>query len=213
MSRSLEPSARVETLTQRISAACLAAAGWRTELAEPLPDRCVIIGAHHTTWWDLVLSMLLMGATGLRFRWVAKNSLFRPPLGWLLAALGGMPVQRSARANFVQQMVAAFADGGPLRVALLPEGTRRRVDHWKTGFYYIAHGAGVPVALGFADFSRRVVGLGPVLMPTGDVAADFECYRAFYAGVTARFPDRQGEVRLLADGRAGAPPTATPPAE
>lgn len=189
-------------MIQRLSDACLAVAGWRADVAEPVPERCVVVGAHHTTWWDLILTLLLMGATGLRFRWVGKESLFRGPLGWLLRALGGMPVQRSARANFVGQMVEAFERGGPLRVAILPEGTRRRVDHWKTGFYYVALGANVPVVLGYADYRRRRVGLGPVLVPSGDIAADFQRYRAFYAGVTARNPALQGDVRLAADERA-----------
>ncbi len=198
MPRQQLPSAR-KTITQRLSSACLAAAGWQAELAEPPPARCVIIGAHHTIWSDLILTLLLMGATGVRFRWVAKASLFRGPLGWLLRALGGMPVQRSARANFVAQMVTAFEPGGPLRVAILPEGTRRRVSHWKTGFYYIALGAGVPIALGYADYRRRRVGLGPLLTPTGDIEADFQRYRAFYAGVTGCYPERQGEVRVASE--------------
>lgn len=199
------PSTR-QTPAQRLSGACLAAAGWRVEQAEALPARCIIVGAHHTTWWDLILTLLLMGATGLRFRWVAKESLFWPPLGWLLGALGGMPVRRSARANFVGQLVAAFAGGGPLRIAIIPEGTRRRVTHWKTGFYHIARGAGVPIVLGYADYRRRAVGLGPVLTPTGDIEADFQQYRAFYAGVTGRYPALQGEVRLASDEAAGSAP-------
>lgn len=190
------------TILQHASSACLALWGWRAELAVPLPERCVIIGAHHTTWADFFVSMLLMGATGVRFRWVAKASLFRKPLGWLLQALGGMPVQRFARANFVEQMIAAFAPGDPLRLAILPEGTRRYVDHWKTGFYYIAVGANVPIALAYADYKRKLVGIGPVLMPTGDIAADFQQYRTFYAGITALHPERQGEVRLAADANA-----------
>lgn len=202
-----QPAPR-KTLIERLSGACLAAGGWRAELAEPLPGRCIIVGAHHTTWWDLILTWLLMGATGLRFRWVAKDSLFRGPLGWLLRALGGMPVRRSARGNFVGQIVEAFAGGDPLRVAILPEGTRRRVTHWKTGFYHIALGAGVPIVLGYADYRRRLVGLGPVLTPTGDIEADFQQYRAFYAGVTGRYPELQGEVRLVTDDQPGLAPAS-----
>ncbi|WP_165774729.1 1-acyl-sn-glycerol-3-phosphate acyltransferase [Candidatus Viridilinea mediisalina] len=188
-----------KTLLQRLSGACLALAGWRAEVAEPLPPRCLIIGAHHTTWWDLIVTLLLMGATGVRFRWIAKDSLFRAPLGWLLRALGGMPVRRGAKANFVGQMVAAFQADPELRVAMVPEGTRRRVDHWKTGFYYIAHGAGVPIVLGYADYAKRCVGLGPVLLPSGDLDADFARYRAFYGAVTGRFPQFQGAVRHVAE--------------
>lgn len=192
-----------KTLIQRLSTTCLAAAGWRAELAEAIPERCIVVGAHHTTWWDFILTLLLIGATGIRFRWVAKESLFRAPFGWLLRRLGGIPVRRYSRANFVDQMVAGFAQGGPLRVAISPEGTRRRVTHWKTGFYYIALGAGVPIVLGYADYRRRRVGLGPSLTPTGDIDADFQHYRAFYAGVTACYPERQGDVRHASDAHVG----------
>lgn len=192
-----------KTLTQRLCTICLALAGWRVELAASPPARCIIIGAHHTTWWDFILTLLLMGATGVRFRWVGKESLFHGSLGWFFRGLGGIPVRRSARANFVDQMVATFAQGGPLRVAISPEGTRRHIDHWKTGFYYIALGAGVPIVLGYADYRRRLVGLGPSLMPTGDIAADFQHYRAFYARVIACYPERQGEVRHASDAHAG----------
>lgn len=201
-----QASSSCRTLTQRLSGALLAAAGWRAEIAAPLPDRCVIIGAHHTTWWDLILTLLLMGATDVRFRWVAKESLFWWPLGALLRALGGIPVRRMAQADFVGQMVAIFARGGPLRLAILPEGTRNYANHWKTGFYYIALGADVPIILGYADFRRRLVGLGPLLVPTGDLDADFRRYHDFYAGVAALHPDRQGEVRHILDDQAGPAP-------
>lgn len=200
------PAPPRKTLTQHLSTACLSAAGWRVEMAEVPPERCVIIGAHHTVWVDLILTLLLMGATGVRFRWVGKESLFQGPLGWLLRTLGGIPVRRSVRANFVDQIVAAFDQSGPLRVAILPEGARRHVTHWKTGFYYIAMGAGVPIVLGYADFRRRRVGLGPLLLPTGDIDADFERYRAFYAGVRGCYPERQGEVRCTSDQQDGPAP-------
>lgn len=183
------------TLLQRVCTGLLALGGWRVEVAEPPPERCVIIGAHHTTWFDLILTLLLMGATGFRFRWIAKAVLFRPPLGWLLRALGGMPVERGARAHFVDQIVAAFAPGTPLRIAIVPEGTRSFTDHWKTGFYYIALGAHVPIVPGYADFARRCVGLGPALMPTGVIEADFVEYERFYANIVGMIPERQGLVR------------------
>lgn len=188
------------TWLQRLSQACLGVAGWRAEVAEPLPARCVMIGAHHTTWFDFVMNLLLMGATGLRYRWMAKSSLFRKPFGGIMRALGGMPVERGARANFVDQVVAQLHQHESLIIALLPEGTRRHTSHWKTGFYYIALGAQVPIALGYVDYKRRRIGVGPILMPTGDIEADFVRYRDFYATITGLHPERQGDVRLLSDG-------------
>jgi 1-acyl-sn-glycerol-3-phosphate acyltransferase len=199
MHRQHDPTARRKTVIQHLSSACLSAWRWRVELVEPLPPQCIIIGAHHTSWLDLMLTLLFMGATGLRFHWVGKESLFRGPVGWLLRRLGGISVRRGARAHFVDQMVTAFQRGGPLRIAISPEGTRRHVSHWKTGFYYIALGAKVPVALGYADFHRRRVGVGPLLTPTGDIDADFQRYRDFYAAVTGLHPERQGDVRRADD--------------
>ena len=81
-------------------------------------------------------------------------------------------------------------------IAILPEGTRRNATYWKTGFYYIALGAGVPIVMGYADYRSKVVGLGPALIPTGDIQADFEPIQAFYAGITGKHPERQGAIQI-----------------
>src|SRR5262245_55989684 len=144
--------------TQRVGLAIAAAVGWHVDVPEPPPARCVIIGAPHTSNWDLVLTLLLMLAAGLRLRWVGKDTLFRGPFGWLLRKLGGIPIDRRTTKNFVEQMVEAFRSRESLRLGISPEGTRSNATHWRTGFYYIALRAGVPVVLGFADYRRRVVG-------------------------------------------------------
>ena len=156
----------------------------------------MIIGAPHTSNWDLVLTLLLMLAADLRLHWVGKDTLFRGPFGWLFRRLGGIPIDRRAPQKFVEQMVAAFRENASLRLAIAPAGTRKNAPHWRSGFYYIALGAGVPIVLGYADYRRRVVGLGPTLHPTGDIQADFESIRAFYAGIVGRHPRRQGEIRI-----------------
>lgn len=178
-------------------------AGWRVVLPEQVPRRCVVIGAPHTSAWDLPLTLLLMLAGGLRLRWVGKESLFRGPAGVALRALGGLPVRREARADFVGQMVAAFGADPDLRLALLPEGTRSWAPAWKTGFYYIAVGARVPIVLGYADYRRRLVGLGPTITPSGDIQADFVAIRSFYADIVGRYPERQGPIRIAAESPEG----------
>ena len=186
---------QAQRVSQRIGLAIAAAAGWQVRV-QPPPARCVVIGAPHTSNWDLPATLLLMLAANLRLRWVGKDALFRGPLGRLFRALGGIPVNRSARTNFVEQMVEAFRSNDSLMIAMLPEGTRRNASHWKTGFYYIALNAGVPIVLGDADYRRRVVGLGPALHPTGDIQADFEIIRAFYAGISGKHPERQGAIHI-----------------
>jgi 1-acyl-sn-glycerol-3-phosphate acyltransferase len=190
------PMQTVSPLTQELARACAHLLGWQIEARELIPPRCVIIGAHHTTGWDLPAAILLMLATNTPFRWVGKDALFRGAQGWLLRHIGGIPVNRATRCNFVGQVVAMFAAHAELRVALCPEGTRQRAAHWRTGFYYIALGAGVPIVLGYADYARKQLGFGPILTPSGDIEADFALIRAFYAGKTARHPERQSEICL-----------------
>jgi 1-acyl-sn-glycerol-3-phosphate acyltransferase len=187
---------QAQRVSRRIGLALAAAAGWQVHIQQPPPARCVIVGAPHTSGWDLPLTLLLMLVAGLRLRWIGKDTLFRGPIGWLLLRLGGIPVNRRSRENFVEQMVAAFRANEELMIAILPEGTRRNAQYWKTGFYYIALGGGVPIVLGYADYRRRVVGLGPVFHPTGDIQADFAIIRAFYTGITGKHPERQGTIQL-----------------
>jgi 1-acyl-sn-glycerol-3-phosphate acyltransferase len=186
---------QAQRVSQRIGLAIAAAAGWQVRV-EPPPRRCVVIGAPHTSGWDLPLTLLMMLAADLRLRWIGKDTLFRGPIGWMLRGLGGLPVNRRSRNNFVDQMVEAFRVNESLMVAILPEGTRGNATHWKTGFYYIALGADVPIVLGYADYRRRIVGLGPVLHPTGDIQADFATIRAFYAGIVGKHPERQGAIQI-----------------
>ena len=176
--------------------ALAALAGWKVDVPQPPPARCVIVGAPHTSNWDVVVMLLLMMVSGVKLEWLGKDSLFRGPFGRVFRWLGGIPVNRRASENVVEQMVAVFRTRETLRLAIGPEGTRHNAPYWKTGFYYIAQGAGVPILLGYADYRRRVVGIGPVLHTTGDIQADFEFIRAFYAGIVGRHPERQSTIKL-----------------
>ena len=185
-----------KTFTQRIGLAVARVIGWQVRVEQAPPVKCVVIGAHHTSGWDLLMTLVLMWSAKLKFRWIAKDTLFRWPLAALMRSLGGMPVNRRRNGDFVQSMVEAFHACDELMIAIAPEGTRREAAHWKTGFYYIAMGARVPIIMGYADYKRRIVGLGPVLLPSGDIEADFEVIRSFYANVVGRHPGRQGEIKV-----------------
>jgi 1-acyl-sn-glycerol-3-phosphate acyltransferase len=110
--------------------------------------------------------------------------------------LGGIPVVRSSRSNFVEQVVAMYNASDRLRIAISPEGTRSEAGYWKTGFYFIAQGAGVPIMLAYVDYPRKLVGIGPQLTPSGDIEADIQVLARFYADKTPRYPQRRGEVRV-----------------
>ena len=168
-------------------------AGWRVEGELPDAKKFVVIAAPHTSNWDLPFMLGVALHFRVRLRWMGKDTLFKPPFGWLMRALGGIPIDRSKANDVVAQMVQIFHGADKLAVAIPPEGTRSKTRYWKTGFYNIAHGAGAPIALGFLDYARKVGGIGMTMRTTGDYEGDLEAIKAFYAQVTPKFPDRVGE--------------------
>jgi 1-acyl-sn-glycerol-3-phosphate acyltransferase len=170
--------------------------GWDVEGELP-PDRhFVLVAAPHTSNWDLAFLLALSLRYGVRPRWMGKHTLFRGPMGPVMRALGGIPVRRHLRENVVQQMARAFTEHEDLCLTVPPEGTRGRAPYWKSGFYHIATTARVPLVLGYLDFARRRGGFGPWFHPTGDLKADMDRIRAFYADKTGRHPECFGEIRL-----------------
>lgn len=170
--------------------------GWRAEGSLAEYPKCVVVVAPHTSNWDFVIMLLLAVALRLKVTWMGKHTLFRPPFGAIMRRLGGLPIDRSARHNMVQQAVSSFHTHEQLKLAILPEGTRKRTPYWRSGFYHIALGAQVPIALGYADYRRKVGGIGRVIMPSGDVDADMALIRDFYTGVAGKRPEQFGEIRL-----------------
>lgn len=181
--------------SQRIGYAFATLIGWKVSVTEPTPAKCVIVGAFHTSGWDLALTLILKLSTGLPFRFVVKSDLVHGLQGRILRRMGAVPVDRTTSQDFVAQVAAAFAENETFMIAISPEGSRNQEHFWRTGFYYIAHTANVPVVFGYGDYRRKIVGLGPLLWPSGDIEADFEIIRTFYAGVTAKYPENQGDVR------------------
>ena len=172
-------------------------AGWRLEGAlPPGVTKGVVIAAPHTSNWDLVFMLAVAYALGVRPSWLGKRELFRFPFGGVMRLLGGVPVDRSRRTNLVDQAVARLREATHLFLVIPPSGTRSRAAHWKSGFYHIARGAGVPIICSFLDYRRKVGGIGLSFVPTGDVCADMDKIRAFYGTVTARFPDQVTPMRI-----------------
>lgn len=186
-------------LGRLLARAFLRLIAWRVGVNLPESPKYVLVGAPHTSGWDLLLALLFMQAAGIKLHWIGKDSLFRWPLGGAMRWLGGIPVDRRRRSNFVDQVVEVFDRSEDFVVAIAPEGTRSKSDYWKTGFYYIALGAGVPIALGYIDSREKTVGIGPSLTPSGDLQADFALIKKFYAGKQGVRPDLQGEVKLRAE--------------
>ncbi len=151
-----------------------------------LPDlpKFVLIGAPHTSNWDLPNSLAAGLHYGVSINWMGKDSIFKWPFGGLMRWMGGIPVDRSKRNNAVTQMVEVFNAASELIVVIPPEGTRSEVDRWKSGFYHIAVGANVPIVMAFMDYNRREVGIKGVFYPTGDYDADVAKIQAVYAPIS-----------------------------
>jgi len=164
--------------------------GWRLEGHPPEPPRCLIVVEPHTSNWDFPLGLFFAFVLRINASWVSKDSMYHPPFGAFFRFLGGMPVERSHSHNLVQQVIEIIKSHDRIWMGITPEGTRSKVKYWKTGFYYIALGADVPISLAFLDYGRKVGGFGPLIQPTGDIEADFAKIRDFYATITPRHPDQ-----------------------
>jgi 1-acyl-sn-glycerol-3-phosphate acyltransferase len=170
--------------------------GWQLEGVKPSARKFVLVAAPHTSNWDLAYMLALSVLCDIKIRWMGKHALFRPPLGWLMHRVGGIPVVRHRAGNLVRQLVRQFESSDEFALVVPAEGTRGRAPHWKSGFYHIARAADVPVLLGYLDYPRKRGGFGPAFELTGDVSADMDEVRSFYADKVGRYPDLFGPVQL-----------------
>lgn len=181
----------VRTLCRWFSVVTLRLLGWRLEGDFPRLQKYVLIGAPHTSNWDFPLTLMFCFAARARIYWMGKHTLFSGPFGPLMRWLGGVAVDRRQNNSLVEQMVAEFRQRDALVLAVPPEGTRGRVTEWKSGFYYIAQGAGVPIALAYLDYPSKRGGILALYQPGGDIAVDMPQIRAFYRDITGRHPRNQ----------------------
>jgi len=170
--------------------------GWK--ITGGLPDDPKLIGiiAPHTSNWDVFMMYIMAYNHGITANWLAKNNLFRGPLKYVFRFLGAIPIDRSGRKNIVDQVVQIIQESDHLYLAIAPEGTRRKTDYWRTGFYWIAHKAGIRVIFMYIDYAKKETGFGPILEPSGDIYADFEKIKDFYRDVTPLNPEKRSEMAL-----------------
>lgn len=162
---------------------------WKLIGSFPNLDKCVVIVVPHTHWHDFFLGVVVRRIINKKINFIAKKSLFKPPFGWYFRWVGGAPVDRSKSTDKVAAIAAIFKEREQFRLALAPEGTRKKVAQWKTGFYYIAKAAQVPIVMVAFDFGKKQVKVSEAHWPTEDKGADFENYHKFYAGVIGRVPE------------------------
>ncbi|MBP6764287.1 MAG: lysophospholipid acyltransferase family protein [Rubrivivax sp.] len=192
MQRTIFDTPVVNTLMRALSRAFLRLNGWQVEGSLP-PDarKSVLIAAPHTSNWDLPYTLMVAFSLRLNIYWMGKESLFRGPLGPLMRWLGGIAVDRSKNNNLVSASAQAIVQStGPVQLVVPPEGTRGKTRHWKTGFYFIALQAQVPIVLAYMDYQRKRSGLGPSFTPTGDVDKDMAEIKRFYAGIKGKNADQ-----------------------
>ena len=183
MHRTIFTTPGVNTVLRALSLGFLRATGWKLDGQLPADQpKCVLIAAPHTSNWDLPYTLMVAFALRLNIYWMGKQQLFRRPWGPVMRWLGGIAVDRSQSTNLVSASAAAIrAADGAMCLVVPPEGTRSKTRQWKTGFYWIAHEAGVPIVMAYMDYPRKLSGLGPVFQPTGNVDADMAAIKAWYA--------------------------------
>lgn len=160
--------------------------GWKMVGTFPQIDKCVIIVVPHTSWIDFFLGLLVRKVWDEQINWIGKKSLFNWPFGWLLRKLGGTPIDRSKISDTVTATVKIFSERKKFRLTIAPEGTRKKVTNWKTGFYYIAKSANVPVVMVAFDFGKEQIKISKPRWTTDSKEADFKVYREFFKGVVGK---------------------------
>jgi 1-acyl-sn-glycerol-3-phosphate acyltransferase len=184
------------SFTQRLAIFLGKVVGWEFLLNVPTVPKYIIVGAPHTSNWDFPLAMLYKFATAQQMSWIGKAEIFRGPVGWFMRKLGGIPVDRSRRTNFVDQIIEIIHSRDQICIGISPEGTRKAANYWRSGFYYMAWGARIPIALAVIDYRRKILGITKILIPTGDLEADFQIIKELYEDVRGKFPEKQGDIQL-----------------
>ncbi len=174
----------------------LAIMGWKIEGELPPGRKFVLIGAPHTSNWDFVVGIAVTYVLRVRVHWIGKHTLFRWPYGAFMHWLGGIGVDRTHPAGVVEQLADQLRRAERMVLLITPDGTRSKRECWKSGFYRIALAAKVPLLCGSVDFSSKTARIGLCFEPTGDVAADMQRIREFYAGVSGAYPEKSSPVRL-----------------
>lgn len=181
-------------IRRRLARGIFRLTGW-TMVGE-LPRAGIFVGAPHTSNWDYVVTLLVTWHAGLSPRILVKKEFFHGPVGWFLRLTGSVPVDRNHPAGVVEELAAQARSGESFVLVLAAEGSRSKGEYWKSGFYRLSQQTGLPILLGFVDGATKTAGVGPTLTPSGDIKADMDLIRAFYADKNGFYPEKKTEPRL-----------------
>ncbi len=167
--------------------------GWKvvgnTNMSQDTVKKAILIAVPHTSWHDFYIGVLLRKVTGVKSNFVGKKELFIGPFGWYLKAIGGAPIDRKSNQNKVEAIAQLFDERDEFRLALAPEGTRKKVEEWRTGFYYIAKAANVPIIMFSLDFGNKQNNVSEPFYTTDDIEADFKFMKHFFKDVKGKIPE------------------------
>ena len=164
--------------------------GWKSVLNEAIPSKCVFCVAPHTSNWDFVIGIIFYKSIGGTIHFLMKKDWFFFPMNLIFKSLGGVPVDRKKKSSMSEQMVALFHSSENFQLAIAPEGTRKKITKWKTGFYYIALTAGVPITLAYIDYAHKEVGVIKNFYPTGNEKQDIDEIKQYYSHIQAKHPTK-----------------------
>jgi len=162
----------------------------------PAGEKFVLIAAPHTSNWDLPFGLSAIYIYRLKVSWIGKDTIFKEPFGGVMRWLGGIAIKRDSQHGVVDQIANQLKESRKLAIAIAPSGTRKSRNYWKSGFYWIAHKAQVPILCGYLDYAHRKAGLGLCLVPTGNVKEDMDRIRDFYKGIQGKYPEMTTRIRL-----------------
>ncbi|MBQ9463205.1 MAG: 1-acyl-sn-glycerol-3-phosphate acyltransferase [Bacteroidales bacterium] len=177
---------------EKCCAKALKSLGWTVDYPAVPEDKCILLGAPHTSVWDFVVSYLYYRSMGEKAKCMVKKEFFFPPVSWIVRAMGGIPVDRSNPTNMLRSVIAEMERPGRFQLAIAPEGTRKPVKNWKTGFHLIARKANIPVYLGYFDWKTKHIGRGEKVELTDDARADMKRIQALYEEMhlTGKHPEK-----------------------
>ena len=170
--------------------------GWDVVGQIPPGEKFVLIGAPHTSNWDFPLGLSTLYILRMKASWIGKDTLFKKPFGGIMRRLGGIAINRDSPHGVVDQIAKQLRKTNKCAIAMAPSGTRKRRYYWKSGFYWIAHAAQVPILCGYLDYAQRKICLGPSFVPTGNVKEDMDRIRDFYKDVQGKYPEMVTRIRL-----------------
>jgi 1-acyl-sn-glycerol-3-phosphate acyltransferase len=189
MTRTIFTTPGIRTLCHWFGRLHIKLFGWTCVGEPPTDKKYMMVSGPHSSNWDFYILLMYLFKYRIPIHWLGKSNLFKGPFAPLVRWMGGIPVDRSKSNNLAQQVIDFYNDADELIVLITPEGTRSKVDKWKTGFYHIAHGANIPINSGYVDFEIKELGWGPRWVPTGEVEKEIGEIRAFFATKSGKYPE------------------------